>query len=58
MPCWIALHTSITTEAVWDAASARQAVASIALGFSPRVALVDEAVLVDVTGTLRNSDKG
>ena len=51
MPCWIALHTSITTE--WDPAAARQAVASIALGFSPRVALLDEAVLVDVTGSLR-----
>lgn len=53
MPCWIALHTSITTEAGPDPAEVQQAVASIALGFSPRVALLDEAVLVDVTGSLR-----
>lgn len=56
MRCWIALHTSITTEpgqAVWDEAAVQQAVASIALGLSPQVALVDEAVLVDVTGSLR-----
>ena len=54
MRCWIALHTSITTEAgVWDPTAVQQAVASIALGFSPRVALLDEAVLMDVTGSLR-----
>ena len=56
MPCWIALHTSITTEAgagAWDCAAVQQAVARIALGFSPRVALLDEAVLMDVTGSLR-----
>ncbi|OOG39895.1 DNA polymerase Y family protein [Polaromonas sp. A23] len=56
MRCWIALHTSITTEpgqAVWDEATVQQAVASIALGLSPQVAQVDEAVLVDVTGSLR-----
>lgn len=56
---WIALHTSITiepaqvTQPVWDAAAVQQAVASIALGWTPRVALVDEAVLLDVTGSLR-----
>ncbi len=53
MPCWIALHTSITTEAVWDAAAVQQAVARIALGFSPRVVVLEEAVLVDVSGSLR-----
>jgi protein ImuB len=56
MPCWIALHTSLTTEAsqpVMDEATVQKAVASMALGFTPRVALVDEAVLLDVTGSLR-----
>lgn len=61
MPCWVALHISITTEAeaassapaFLDAAAVQRAVASVALGFTPRVALVDEAVLMDVTGSLR-----
>ncbi len=56
MRCWIALQAFITTEpgpAVLDEAAAQRAVASIALGFSPRVALLDEAVLLDVTGSLR-----
>ena len=59
MRCWIALHTSITTEPAtakagpMDEATAQRAVASLALGFTPRVALVDEAVLMDVTGSLR-----
>jgi protein ImuB len=59
MPCWIALHISITTEAAGsapaflDAAAVQRAVASVALGFTPRVALLDEAVLMDVTGSLR-----
>lgn len=59
MPCWVALHISITTEAAppvpvfVDAAAVQRAVASVALGFTPRVALVDEAVLMDVTGSLR-----
>ncbi len=57
MRCWIALRISITTEAAqpWaeDAAAVQQVVASMALGFTPRVALVDEAVLMDVTGSLR-----
>lgn len=55
MRCWIALHTSITTEAqapMLDEAVQR-AVASLALGLTPRVALLDEAVLMDVTGSLR-----
>ena len=57
MRCWIALRISITTEAAqqWseDAAALQRAVASLALSFTPRVALVDEAVLMDVTGSLR-----
>jgi protein ImuB len=57
MRCWIALRISTTTDAVqpWtqDAAALQRAVASLALGFTPRVALVDEAVLMDVTGSLR-----
>lgn len=59
MRCWIALHISITTEpavpgaAVMDEAALQNAVASLALGFTPHVALVDEAVLMDVTGSLR-----
>ena len=59
MPCWIALFTSITSTTtepggpVMDNAAAQRAVGSIALGFTPRVALLDEAVLMDVTGSLR-----
>jgi protein ImuB len=58
MRCWIALRISTTTEAgsapsVLDAAALQRAVASLALGLTPRVALVDEAVLMDVTGSLR-----
>lgn len=56
MRCWIALHTSITIEpgaGNMDEAEAQRAVASLALGFTPRVALLDEAVLMDVTGSLR-----
>ncbi|MDO8388321.1 MAG: DNA polymerase Y family protein [Polaromonas sp.] len=56
MRCWIALHTSITTEpgtGTLVEADAQGAVASMALGFTPRVALLDEAVLMDVTGSLR-----
>lgn len=56
MPCWIALQTSLTTEAgpaLMDEAALQRTVASLALGFTPRVALVDEAVLLDVTGSLR-----
>jgi protein ImuB len=57
MRCWIALRISITTDAAqpWaqDAMAVQQVVASMALGFTPRVALVDEAVLMDVTGSLR-----
>ncbi len=56
MRCWIALHTLTLTEAgqpVTDEARLQKAVASMALGLTPRVALVDEAVLMDVTGSLR-----
>ncbi|MES2412892.1 MAG: DNA polymerase Y family protein [Pseudomonadota bacterium] len=59
MPCWIALYNSITTEGAeagapaMDEARLKNAVASLALAFTPRVALVDEAVLLDVTGSLR-----
>ena len=59
MRCWIALHISTRTELgsaarpVLDAAAVQRAVASLALGLTPRVALVDEAVLMDVTGSLR-----
>ncbi len=66
MHCWIALQPCITTEPrppmldeaaaqrlAPDAAAVQRALASIALGFTPRVALVDEAVLLDVTGSLR-----
>jgi protein ImuB len=56
MRCWIALHTSITIEpgaGCMDEADAQGVVASMALGFTPRVALLDEAVLMDVTGSLR-----
>ena len=56
MRCWIALHISITTDAgaaVLDDAAVQQALASMALGLTPRVAWVDEAVLLDVTGSLR-----
>ena len=48
--------TSTTTKPgglVMDDATAQRAVGSIALGFTPRVTLVDEAVLLDVTGSLR-----
>ncbi|CAN7295456.1 Y-family DNA polymerase [Polaromonas sp. LjRoot131] len=59
MRCWIALHISTITESgaegrpVLDAAAVQRTVASLALGLTPRVALVDEAVLMDVTGSLR-----
>ncbi|MDI1342225.1 DNA polymerase Y family protein [Polaromonas sp.] len=56
MPCWIALQTAITTEsgpALMDEAALQRTVASLALGFTPRVALIDEAVLLDVSGSLR-----
>ncbi|MDP3826223.1 MAG: DNA polymerase Y family protein, partial [Polaromonas sp.] len=56
MHCWIALQIAITTEAgpaLMDEAALQRTVASLALGFTPRVALVDEAVLLDVTGSLR-----
>lgn len=50
------MHTSITTEpgvGRLDEADAQRAVASLALGFTPRVTLLDEAVLMDVSASLR-----
>ena len=53
---WIALQACIRTDAGMPAvndAAAQRALAGIALGFTPRVALVDEAVLMEVAGSLR-----
>jgi protein ImuB len=53
---WIALQACIRTEAgpaVLEEAAAQRALASIALGFTPRVALLDEAVLLEISGSLR-----
>ncbi|MBC7609716.1 MAG: DNA polymerase Y family protein, partial [Polaromonas sp.] len=53
---WIALQALILTEpaaALMSDAAAQRATACIALGFTPRVALVDEAVLMEVSGSLR-----
>jgi protein ImuB len=57
---WIALQVSTltepgvqTTSALMCADQAQRATACIALGFTPRVALVDEAVLMEVSGSLR-----
>lgn len=53
---WIALQACIRTEpgtVVMDEVAAQRALASIALGFTPRVALLDEAVLMEVSGSLR-----
>ncbi|MGH6637289.1 MAG: Y-family DNA polymerase [Polaromonas sp.] len=53
---WIALQACISTEpgpSVIDEAAAQRALGSIALGFTPRVALLDEAVLMEVAGSLR-----
>ncbi len=53
---WIALQALILTEpapALMSDAAAQRAMACIALGFTPRVALVDEAVLMEVSGSLR-----
>ena len=52
---WIALQACITEPGPFllDAAAAQRAVGSIALSLTPRVALLDEAVLMDVTGSLR-----
>ncbi|ABE44308.1 conserved hypothetical protein [Polaromonas sp. JS666] len=47
------LDDAVAQRLVLDAAAMQRAVASMALGFTPRVALVDEAVLMDVTGSLR-----
>ena len=53
---WIALQALTPTEsalAAMSEAAAQQAMACIALGFTPRVALLDEAVLMEVSGSLR-----
>jgi protein ImuB len=53
---WIALQACIPAEAGpagLDEAAAQRALASIALGFTPRVALLDEAVLLEVSSSLR-----
>lgn len=53
---WIALQACITRDsapALIDEATAQRALGCIALGFTPRVALVDEAVLMEVAGSLR-----
>ena len=58
---WIALQACITSEpapsvagkALIDEAAAQRALGCIALGFTPRVALLDEAVLMEVAGSLR-----
>lgn len=53
---WIALQACIRPDAVpplIDAVAAQRALACMALGYTPRVALVDEAVLMEVSGSLR-----
>lgn len=53
---WIALQARISHDsapALIDAAAAQRALGCVALGFTPRVALVDEAVLMEVAGSLR-----
>ena len=53
---WIALQALTPTEsapAFMSDAAAQHAMACIALGFTPRVALLDEAVLMEVSGSLR-----
>lgn len=55
---WIALQACITPEPAQpapglDDAALQRALACLALGFTPRVALLDEAVLMEVAGSLR-----
>ena len=52
---WIALQARLSEpgSVLLDEASTQHALASLALGFTPRVALADGAVLMDVTGSLR-----
>ena len=52
---WIALQACITEPGPsgMDDAAAQRAVASMALGLTPRVTLLDEAVLMEVSGSLR-----
>jgi protein ImuB len=52
---WIALQARLLEHGsvLFDEASTQHAVASLALSFTPRVALAGGAVLMDVTGSLR-----
>lgn len=53
---WIALQACFTRDsapALIDGVVAQRALGCLALGFTPRVALVDEAVLMEVSGSLR-----
>ncbi len=53
---WIALQARISHDSapvLIDAVAAQRALGCVALGFTPRVALVDEAVLMEVAGSLR-----
>ena len=54
---WIALQACIRTEpgtvSVMDEVTAQLSLSCLALSFTPRVALVDEAVLMEVAGSLR-----
>jgi protein ImuB len=50
---WIALQALVTEPALMDAAALQRAISAMALGFTPRVALLDEAVVMEVSGSLR-----
>lgn len=52
---WIALQACITEPgpSLMDDAAAQKAIGSLALGLTPRVTLLDEAVLMEVAGSLR-----
>lgn len=53
---WIALQACIRPDAATpliDAVAAQRALGCMALGYTPRVALVEEAVLMEVSGSLR-----
>ena len=54
---WIALQAQVFDSsfkpAVLHSAALQRAISTIALGFTPRVALIDEAVVMDVSGSLR-----
>ncbi len=50
---WIALQACLHESSGMRQAAAQQAMASVALGFTPRVALLDDTVLLEVSGSLR-----